>query len=212
MKSPKGEAVRTPRVTIAFSSRLYALFALALGTGVRQGELLGTRWDSIDLDRQQLTVRHSLAEVQATFILKEPKSKRSRRTVKTADVSCRGASRTQACDGERGARVGILFRYQDRHPHREKQPRPPSIPPDPESRQATPRKVPCPSSQPCLSASARRHLDQGRQLAPRPFDRRTHASRLLPPAVGRRGFIGRDDGQAVFVKRLLNILVVRLTM
>lgn len=62
--------------------RLYALFVLALGTGMRQGEMLGLKWDAIDFDREQLTVRHSLAEVKGVFILKEPKSKRSRRTVK----------------------------------------------------------------------------------------------------------------------------------
>ncbi len=66
----------------AKTRRLYALFALALGTGMRQGELLGSRWDDIDFEREQITVRHSLAEVQSKFILKEPKSKRSRRTMK----------------------------------------------------------------------------------------------------------------------------------
>ncbi len=62
--------------------RLYALFAVALGTGMRQGEILALRWDAIDFERQQLTVRHSLADVKSKFILKEPKSKRSRRTIK----------------------------------------------------------------------------------------------------------------------------------
>lgn len=66
----------------AKSRRLYALFALALGTGMRQGEMLAVGWDSIDFERGQLTVRQSLAEVQSKFILKEPKSKRSRRTIK----------------------------------------------------------------------------------------------------------------------------------
>ncbi len=49
---------------------------------MRQGELFGLRWQDIDFEREQLTVRHSLAEVKGEFILKEPKSKRSRRTVK----------------------------------------------------------------------------------------------------------------------------------
>ena len=62
--------------------RLRSLFALALGTGMRQGELLGLRWDAIDFERDMVTVRHSLAEVKSVFILKEPKRKRSRRTFK----------------------------------------------------------------------------------------------------------------------------------
>ena len=66
--------------------RLYALFALALGTGMRQGELLAARWDRIDFERGTITVSHSLAEIHGKgnkgFILKEPKSKQSRRTLR----------------------------------------------------------------------------------------------------------------------------------
>jgi integrase len=62
--------------------RLEALFALALGSGMRQGELLGLRWDDIDLDRGTLTVRRTLVQVKGEFILKEPKSKASRRAIK----------------------------------------------------------------------------------------------------------------------------------
>ncbi|MFI5458830.1 MAG: tyrosine-type recombinase/integrase, partial [Isosphaerales bacterium] len=62
--------------------RLYALFALAIGSGMRQGELLGLQWPDIDLDGGTLSVRRSLAQVKGEFILKEPKSKRSRRTIK----------------------------------------------------------------------------------------------------------------------------------
>jgi len=66
----------------AKKKRLSALFAVAIGTGMRQGEILALRWDTIDFEREQLTVRHSLADVKSKFILKEPKSKRSRRTLK----------------------------------------------------------------------------------------------------------------------------------
>jgi integrase len=68
----------------ARTRRLYALFALALGTGMRQGELLGTRWDCLDLEKGTITIRHALAETRGkdSFILKEPKSKQSRRTLR----------------------------------------------------------------------------------------------------------------------------------
>lgn len=61
--------------------RLYALFALALGSGMRQGEILGLQWQDIDFDKGTVTVVRSLAKVTGAFLLKEPKSKRSRRTV-----------------------------------------------------------------------------------------------------------------------------------
>ncbi len=58
-----------------------ALWITALGTGLRQGELLALRWDDIDLNVGVVHVRHSLANVQGVLTLQEPKTERSRRTV-----------------------------------------------------------------------------------------------------------------------------------
>jgi integrase len=66
----------------ARGARLFALFALAVGSGMRQGELLGLQWPDIDFDKGTLSVQRSLAQVKGQFVLKEPKSKRSRRTIK----------------------------------------------------------------------------------------------------------------------------------
>lgn len=60
----------------------FALLALALGTGMRQGELLGLQWENVDLDKGIVHVRHSLAQVNGQFILKAPKSKTSRRSLR----------------------------------------------------------------------------------------------------------------------------------
>jgi len=57
--------------------RLRALYIAAIGTGLRQGELLGLRWSDVDLDTGWLTVRHSLQITTRT--LAEPKTERSRR-------------------------------------------------------------------------------------------------------------------------------------
>jgi integrase len=61
--------------------RLRALYVCALGTGMRQGELLALRWDDVDLDAQTLSVRHTLARVEGRLVRLEPKSDRSRRTL-----------------------------------------------------------------------------------------------------------------------------------
>jgi integrase len=66
---------------VAKGSRNYALFALAVGSGARQGELLGLSWADLDLDRGVMEVRRSLSQVKKEFIIKEPKSRSSRRTV-----------------------------------------------------------------------------------------------------------------------------------
>jgi integrase len=43
--------------------RLYAAWVLALSAGLRRGELLGLRWQDVDLDRGTLAVRHTLVPV-----------------------------------------------------------------------------------------------------------------------------------------------------
>jgi integrase len=61
--------------------QLYALFALAVGTGMRQGEILGLHWPDVDFERGTVQVRRSLALVGGRFRLKEPKTESSRRKI-----------------------------------------------------------------------------------------------------------------------------------
>ncbi|HBI45702.1 MAG TPA: site-specific integrase, partial [Planctomycetales bacterium] len=62
-------------------SRYYALFALAVATGMWRGELLGLHWPDVDFDGALVTVRKTLVMVKEEFVLKEPKTKSSRRTI-----------------------------------------------------------------------------------------------------------------------------------
>jgi len=65
----------------AADDRWLGLYVTALGTGLRQGELLGLRWDDLDLDARRLAVRHTLARVGGALTLLEPRTDRSRRSV-----------------------------------------------------------------------------------------------------------------------------------
>ena len=65
----------------ARNHRLYALYAVALAIGLRQGEALGLRWPDVDLDTGRLTVRAALQRVNGKLQLVEPKTARSRRTI-----------------------------------------------------------------------------------------------------------------------------------
>ena len=67
------------------SHRLHAMFVMAIGTGLRQGELLGLQWQDIDFEKKTVTVARSLTTVQSKFVLKSPKTKSSRRTIKLPD-------------------------------------------------------------------------------------------------------------------------------
>jgi len=61
--------------------RLSALWAVALGVGLRRGEALGLMWSDVDLDRGRLTVRRSLQRVDGTLTLHDTKTSTSERTI-----------------------------------------------------------------------------------------------------------------------------------
>jgi integrase len=65
----------------AQGDRLESLFVLALGSGMRLGELFGLQWDCVDLTKGTVTVRRSLSELNGILKLKEPKTKSSRRQI-----------------------------------------------------------------------------------------------------------------------------------
>jgi integrase len=62
--------------------RLEALYVLALHTGMRQGEILALKWDDVDLEGGILRVRRTLTKVGKSYVTGEPKTKKSRRTIR----------------------------------------------------------------------------------------------------------------------------------
>ena len=54
---------------------------MAIGIGLRQGEILGLTWEDVDLDGATLTVRRALQRVDGKLELVEPKSASSHRIV-----------------------------------------------------------------------------------------------------------------------------------
>ena len=68
----------------AAGDRLEALFLLAIGTGLRQGELLGLAWEDVDLEKGRLHVRRELVRRGGKYQRAELKTPRSRRVVPLA--------------------------------------------------------------------------------------------------------------------------------
>lgn len=66
--------------------RLEALYTVALALGLRQGEALGLQWTALNLEAGTLTVRTALQKQDGAYVLVEPKTEKSRRTVKLPDV------------------------------------------------------------------------------------------------------------------------------
>jgi len=65
----------------ARGDRLEALYLLAVTTGLRQGELLGLKWEDVDLEAGKLQVRRTLATAKGGQALTAPKTSKSRRSV-----------------------------------------------------------------------------------------------------------------------------------
>ena len=65
----------------ARGDRLEAMYVLMLTTGCRLGELLGLRWEALDLERKELHVSSVLKEVKNKRSLGRPKTPHSRRAI-----------------------------------------------------------------------------------------------------------------------------------
>jgi len=66
----------------ADASDLAALWRVALLCGLRRGELLGLRWDDLDIERGTLAVRRTLSRgTGGTWVLGEPKTATGRRSI-----------------------------------------------------------------------------------------------------------------------------------
>ena len=74
-------------VEAAKGDRLEALYILAVTTGLRQGELLGLKWDDIDLEVGTLQLRRTLTTAKGGPILSAPKTKSTRRTVRLSQTA-----------------------------------------------------------------------------------------------------------------------------
>ena len=65
----------------ALETRLYPGILLGVATGLRRGEVLGTRWSDIDFTSKKLVVNQAIEKTNAGIRFKQPKTKRSRRPV-----------------------------------------------------------------------------------------------------------------------------------
>jgi integrase len=65
----------------ARGTRLARPVLLAVTTGLRRGELLGLRWQDVDLEAGKLAVRQSHELTKAGLAFKQPKTQKGRRVV-----------------------------------------------------------------------------------------------------------------------------------
>jgi integrase len=68
----------------AAGDRLYALFVLAIDSGMREGELFALTWDDLNEERCEIAVTKSLEDVRGQLRVKEPKTAKARRRIRLA--------------------------------------------------------------------------------------------------------------------------------
>ena len=96
--------------------RLEALYAIALTMGLRQGEVLGLRWQDIDLETADLRVTKQLQRVDGKLQLVAPKTARSRRMLAVPASTVRSLRehrdrqlQEKAEVGKRWVETGLVF-------------------------------------------------------------------------------------------------------
>jgi len=90
--------------------RLEALYVLALTTGLREGELLGLRWQDVNLEGATLSVRQQLTRTRKDGLcFTTPKSPRSRRSIKLTRSAVEALKHHRAAQNEQRLRLGTLW-------------------------------------------------------------------------------------------------------
>jgi integrase len=90
-------------------ARLEALYVLALSTGMRLGELLALKWEDVDLEDGRLRVRRTLTHAGKSFVLGEPKTKNSRRTIRLTKGAISALKAHLSRQLEEMERMGSLY-------------------------------------------------------------------------------------------------------
>jgi integrase len=91
-----------------YGDRLEALYVVAVTAGLRQGELLGLRWEDVDLEAGTLHVRRTLSEARSGRIFEAPKNGKGRsiRLTRRARETLRSYRKRQL---EEKLRMGSLW-------------------------------------------------------------------------------------------------------
>jgi integrase len=74
-------------LSVARDDRYEALYILAIHCGLRQGELLGLKWQDLDLDAGTLQVRRTMSETRTGRVEEQPKNGKGRRIELTKTVA-----------------------------------------------------------------------------------------------------------------------------
>ncbi len=97
-----------------------ALYTLALATGMKRGELLGLKWQDINVETGILQVRHVLSRVptnmperEHVYVEAEPKTQKSRRSVMIAPFALEALKKHRDDELEAKLKAGVFWQECD---------------------------------------------------------------------------------------------------
>jgi len=114
---PRPEKRERPTLTLeqarlflqaARQDRFEALYVLVTQTGMRRGELLGLRWEDVNLEQGLLHVRQALAPDGKSF--SQPKTAKGRRRIRLTPEAVDALKRHKVAQNEQRLRQGSLWR------------------------------------------------------------------------------------------------------
>lgn len=98
----------------ASADPLEALYVLALTTGMRRGELLGLKWEDIDVAHATLQVRRTIFYIpHKGFTITEPKTAKSRRSIHLTALAIEALKRHRLNQHELRLKAGPLWTNQN---------------------------------------------------------------------------------------------------
>jgi len=100
-------------IEAARGDKLEAPYILAVHTGMRQGELLGLKWEDVDLNEGVIHIRRTVVRSGGRISLGEPKTKGSRRPVHLTGAAVEALKAHLERQLEDIERLGDLYRDHD---------------------------------------------------------------------------------------------------
>ena len=92
---------------------LEALYVLALTTGMRQGELLGLKWEDVDMQHGKVTIKRALSRFRHQGLkVTEPKTEKSRRTIPLIPLALEALRQHRVRQQERRRAAGPRWKDQ----------------------------------------------------------------------------------------------------
>ncbi len=99
------------------NGRLYCLYAIAIGCGLRLGELLALHWEDADFEDSTISIRRAMQKVHNKNIVGEPKSEKARRQVAVPSFVLRALKEKAATGMMFVTRNGTPFSHRNIHRH-----------------------------------------------------------------------------------------------